>query len=512
MKTRLPPLEPPKIAAYSRVSTRAQANPEKFGVSRQRGIIEAAAAREFPGTGLEWFEDAVSGKLKERTGLDSLLERAGEFRAVFVAEIDRLGRSELVTHLLHAELMGAGLEVYGEDGKVDLEDDSSALMFSMRAVLAAQESRRFKRRVIDAKLAALERGLLPIGWNKYGYRAIGEGAHRRLEPHPEQAAVIARIFRDLASGVKTSEIAAALKREGVPRSLGGTNWTMMYVWKIARDAAYRGELRVTLRRFSREFKLTVPALVTPELWQAAQHGVERKPFMGERARGLPFAGIELKCAECGRSMLGGYFPSGKNRREKYARAVAEQDVSLAYYRCGGAKVHKCAHNRVYHAPKLIQAASFAVREFLEEDFNPSPGVPMRDEREIQRLEREIKKTREDLERFRRDYARGLPLEAYLTLNGEAEERQKRLEVELREAIAPPIRADIEKLAAQARARMIALPALEAMRATGAQLELDRFGNLYAWFLGDRSMGGTIEIDTLARYPEGHPTIKVNGRH
>ena len=97
-------------------------------------------------------------------------------------------------------------------------------------------------------------GAVPFGY-------VRSPATRKLEPDPERARVVRRIFTDAKDGLGPGPIARRLNAEQVPGPRG-KGWSRQAVTLLLRNRVYLGEL-------ARVRKAHEP-LVSTRLWHAAQ--------------------------------------------------------------------------------------------------------------------------------------------------------------------------------------------------------------------------------------------------
>lgn len=130
----------PRCAAYLRVST------DRQETQNQRPALERlAAARGFE---LEFFEETASGA-KTRPVLEQLTNRArrGEFAAVLVWAIDRLGRSmpDVVDRVRALDAAGVAV-ISHQEPWLDTTGPTRPLLLSIFAWVAEQERARLRER------------------------------------------------------------------------------------------------------------------------------------------------------------------------------------------------------------------------------------------------------------------------------------------------------------------------------------------------------------------------------
>lgn len=145
-----------KAAAYCRVST------DRQETANQRPALEALARQR--GWDLEWVDETASGA-KARPALDALCDRArrGEFAAVVVWALDRLGRTmpEVVDRVRALDAAGVAV-VSHQEPWLDTSGPTRPLLLSIFAWVAEQERTRLRER-INAGLARARREGKRIG-------------------------------------------------------------------------------------------------------------------------------------------------------------------------------------------------------------------------------------------------------------------------------------------------------------------------------------------------------------
>ncbi|WP_104990913.1 recombinase family protein [Deinococcus sp. NW-56] len=454
-------------ALYIRVSSHLQARDDRYGLARQEAETRAYAAR----TGLSipdgaLYTDVITGRSETRDGLEQLKADRQRYSAIITSEADRLGRTPLAGHKILSELLGLGLDVHNAtDGLYDPDDDASVLTFDMRMVIAHQELRSIKRRMLGGKLAAAEKGeIIPHGWRCYGYRQAyeleGGRPIRRIEVDEVEAAIVREIFERLIRGDTTVTIAEDLNARGVPSAMN-SNWHHQRPWYMARNTAYKGEARMTLRHAKREFTFPVPAIVDEDTWQLAHDSLRRKPIKHTETFWLN--GL-LRCAECGGAM------SGTNSQANR--------TSYRHYRCSRAFKHRfygdvpsCTQRTHYRMNDLHEHADRIVREIAEHPERyagqaaPTPPDHSRALKEIDRLEGQLK-------RYLTDYQRELLTgDEYAGLRDTARRRLEELRVE----VAPPKVVTLPNTAAalEAIGRLVqeGVPTREVLLRSGTRLSI-----------------------------------------
>jgi hypothetical protein len=141
-----------------------------------------------------------------------------------------------------------------------------------------------RERLSAGKARAKQLGRHVHGRVPYGYRSD----RGRLEPDPDTAPIVQRIFQELRDGSNPSRIARELNRSGIPAPQG-TEWRRSGVIVILRNVAYTGE-RYGVKRAH-------PAIISRRRFNEAQASLDRaarrpvtRPASGQsrrRVRGSP---------------------------------------------------------------------------------------------------------------------------------------------------------------------------------------------------------------------------------
>jgi len=339
-------------AIYARKSTVQEIVDDQKSVARQ--IEHARQYAQRKGWTVDecavFIDDGISGaEFATRPGfvrLMNALKPRPPFQVLIMSEESRLGREAIETAYALKQIVTAGVRVffYLEDRERTLDSPTDKIMLSLTAFADELEREKARQRVTDAMLRKARAGHV-CGGSCFGYRNVEitapgpDGrAHRQFvkrEVHPDQAAVIRRIFELCAAGDGLKGITKRLNAEGAtaPRSQQGRPraWAPSTVREVLYREAYRGVLvynRTQKRdRWGQRREKGRPAadwirvpdenlrIVSDALWQAA-HGqlTERRENYGigrpDALRGLMARGSRqsyllsgfARCGCCGGSV------------------------------------------------------------------------------------------------------------------------------------------------------------------------------------------------------------------
>ncbi len=328
-----------RAAIYARVSTEEQA--EKYGLASQLTELRAFAARKgyaIP-EGAEFLDDGHSGAELDRPALGRLRDaaHAGAFQVVLAHDPDRLSRRLVHQLILLDEFGRAGISV--EFLGTPREDTAEGrLLLNVQGVIAEYEREKIRERTMRGKREKARRGLVPAGPTPYGYKQdpAGQG---RLVVHEEEARVVRMIYRWFVDeGRSIRRIVTELGQLCI-HAARGQAWAKSSVRRLLTSEVYIGRAWFNRRdraaggrfRPKREWiPVSVPAIVTPEVFEAAQRQFRRNAeILSGRPSASPYLlrGL-LRCGECRRKF------AGNLSRGRRSYRCSGRDRLVAEERCG----------------------------------------------------------------------------------------------------------------------------------------------------------------------------------
>jgi site-specific DNA recombinase len=360
---------PMEVALYARVSTPRQ---------QQQQTIEHQLSRlcDHVATHPEWHvaeehiyrDEGYSGAKLNRPGLDRLRDRAAmaAFECVLITAPDRLARNYVHQMLLVDELTQRGCRVEFVERPMS-EDPHDQLLLQIRAAVAEYERTLIAERMRRGRQAKLRGGqLLPWTRAPYGYLLDPERPRdpSRVCIEPVQAAVVEQMFAwytDSQQSVSLYEVAKRLSEAQIPTPKGGKRWNVASVRGILRSPTYTGvaysgrSQPVPARRRKSALQpvgsgqsqqpapmdawiaIPVPAIISQETFEAAQHRLERNVQMARRnntAHEYLLRGL-VSCAQCrltctGRTLTPGYHYYVCQGRTDSLRAVRGDRCTARY--------------------------------------------------------------------------------------------------------------------------------------------------------------------------------------
>jgi site-specific DNA recombinase len=297
-----------RFAWYGRLSTDELQQPQLAFPSQR-----AACERRVRGIGriVCEFTDVESGRSDDRAGIEALFAEAGRadrrFDAIVTYKAERFARRMVLALAYEEELRLANISIYVSDEAGEPGRPTSVLTRRIKQAVGewyvlelVEESRRGMEE--NTRQGFNTGGIAPYGYRKrflpHPARSMADrGKHKVvLEPDPEQAPVVERIFREFVfaeGGIRG--IASDLNRDGVPSARGGP-WSGGAVSGILDNPKYTGfQVWNRRRRKTGGNRMNAetewvwsespahPAIISIEVWKAAQ-GMRRRPETDWRRR------------------------------------------------------------------------------------------------------------------------------------------------------------------------------------------------------------------------------------
>ncbi|MGT2461096.1 recombinase family protein [Sinomonas atrocyanea] len=187
---------------------------------------------------------AYSGR--RRPGYEAMLEQlaAGGFSAVIAWHGDRLHRSpiELEAYIDIVEKHGVETHLV-TGGRVDLGTPTGRMIARTVGNMARYESEHKAERIVRAHRQAAEQGRWRGGLRPFGYLDDGQ------TPHPEEAALVLRAYKDVLEGTSLSELCRHWNAKGIQTTTGRAWGTQSLKQLLLRErnygaSVYRGKSSV----------------------------------------------------------------------------------------------------------------------------------------------------------------------------------------------------------------------------------------------------------------------------
>ncbi|WP_125721591.1 recombinase family protein [Flavobacterium ustbae] len=289
-----------KAVAYLRVSSQDQS------LERQYDDIKKFASEKNL-TLVKIFDDKISGsttKTDERLGFIQMkryLQLNEDVKNILVLEISRLGRKNNDIQNVVEEYIEKGINIHIDDLNISTLDNTgkrsfaSEMMISMLGVMASNEARLLSSRISSGKMSKARKNLA-FGGKIIGY-IKGEDGTPMIDEI--EAPMIRKIFELASKDLGMRNISTLIESEFGRKIAIGT------LSGIIRNSFHKGERKYL------DLELTVPAIVSKELWQMANDSINNRSKFGSRTNvNTNIIHGKINC-ECGNVMHQKVIPQGR---------------------------------------------------------------------------------------------------------------------------------------------------------------------------------------------------------
>ena len=230
------------------------------------------------------YYEVVSGEsIATRPEIQKLLEEvnAGLYTGVLVVDLERLARGNSADQAYISQVFQFSetkiitpMKVYDPTNEFDEEYFEFGLFMSRR------EYKTINRRLIRGRDSSASEGKYISSIAPYGYKRVKLENEKgfTLEPVPEEAEVVKRVFNMYLHHAGTKIIANRLNDDGVPTRHGGL-WEYSTIAQMLTNEVYMGKIR---RGWSKQFKTIEDGVVKKHI-RRAKPGADYKLYDGRHA-------------------------------------------------------------------------------------------------------------------------------------------------------------------------------------------------------------------------------------
>jgi len=255
-----------RVALYTRVSTEDQAK-EGFSLDAQLERLRFYAKAQGWAVAGEYVDEGHSGRTTKRPMYQKMMAERAAWDTLLVLKMDRIHRNSRNFMGMMDELRRDGKEFASVTESLDTATAMGRFVMDIIQRIAQLESDQIGERTYvgmeqKAKTRAGNLGKpAPFG---YVY-----GPDRTLTIVPEEATIIATIFRSYANGERRADIAQKLVDMG-SKTRSGKPWDRWGIADILLNPTYAGATR-----WADHLQLeTHPAIIAPEEFDAVQERIQ----------------------------------------------------------------------------------------------------------------------------------------------------------------------------------------------------------------------------------------------
>jgi site-specific DNA recombinase len=382
---------PKRAVLYARVSTRAQAEEDRFSLPQQLHALRKYAEEN----GLEIVEEvtdpAYSGATLERPGLDHVrdLVAAGGVSVVLAQDRDRFAREPAYHYVLRREFEAHGCKIRALNDRGD-DSPEGELTDGILDQLAKYERAKTAERTRRGKLQRARQGkVVPMG-SAAPYGFAYNAARTNFVVDEVRMSVVRRIFRMAANGSTLYGIQRAVEGDGIPSPRGGKYWNPKFIRDAINNDVYRPHTREEIEtmaaegRMSPEVAASLDAGKVYGIWYYNRLRVELTPGAASRRRftqkpkgqwipvPVPDAGVPVEEVHAARVAIKYNRPYSKAADRVWElhgvaycacgrRMKTYPNKGYHYYTCqqrrGNGRGETCEHARYHRAEALEEAVA-----------------------------------------------------------------------------------------------------------------------------------------------------------
>jgi DNA invertase Pin-like site-specific DNA recombinase len=292
-----------RAVLYARVSSKDQEK-EGFSIPAQEKLLRSYALSNHL-TIVQEFVDVETAKGAGRTAFGEMLSYLRQHRetcrVLLVEKTDRLYRN--IKDWVTLDEFNLDIHLVKENEVLSPDSRSSErFMHGIRVLMARNYVDNLSEETRKGMLEKAEQGIWP-SFTPLGYRNVeGPNGKKIIEPDPEMAPLITRIFEWYATGrYSLREVMRMARTAGLrfPRSRACVTSTTIH--RILRNRIYTGDFDWK----GKTYRGNHQPLVSRELWERVQQVLDERNAGRVRKAKHNFAFARLiKCGHCGCSLVG----------------------------------------------------------------------------------------------------------------------------------------------------------------------------------------------------------------
>ncbi len=304
-----------RLAAYCRVSSDSKDQLHSFAAQIRYYKDYERKRPEYRLVDIYADEGITGTSMEKRDELNRMIRdcKKGKIDRIVCKSVSRFARNteELLATL--RMLKDNGVSVYFEEQGIDTEKLNSEMIVTFPGMAAQEESVKISEYMRWSYQKRMQSGEFNCCYPAFGF-ILKNG---NMEVNEPEAEVVRLIFSLYLQGHGTPAIAKMLNDQGIPHRKGSQRWRSTTIRYIIGNERYMGDALLQ-KRFTTDtlpFKEkrnrgelpqyyvhnSNPAIISREVYMAAQRLIEARARQGRRKRTQYSLTKMLRCPECGRS-------------------------------------------------------------------------------------------------------------------------------------------------------------------------------------------------------------------
>ena len=231
-----------RVAAYCRVSTDDEEQLTSYEAQQNYYTDKIMTNHEWTMAGIFADEGITGTSARKRPEFLKMIRqcRQKKIDVVLTKSISRFARNTVdCLHYIRL-LKELGIAVIFEKENINTLESDSEILITLLGAFAQSESESISANVRWGKRQAMREGKVSIQYKKlYGFQ---RGADRKPEIIPEQAKIVAEIYRRYLAGASYRMIQDWLQEEEIPNTSGKLEWSIHGIRSILTNEKYCGDV------------------------------------------------------------------------------------------------------------------------------------------------------------------------------------------------------------------------------------------------------------------------------
>lgn len=228
-----------RVCAYARVSTEKEEQEYSFENQRDYYMDYISKRSDWEFVGI-YSDFGLSGKNKKRPQFIKMIDdcHAGKIDRIITKSISRFARNTIDCIQTVRDLREKGIGVYFEREGIDSLSPQSALVLSIMAIVAEEESRSISNNIKWAIQKQFAQGHYLIHTKHFlGYSREEDN---RIIIIPKQALAVRSIYQLYLDGKSIHQIALEMELREIESPEGNKNWGDSTILSILKNEKYKG--------------------------------------------------------------------------------------------------------------------------------------------------------------------------------------------------------------------------------------------------------------------------------
>ena len=288
-----------KLHIYLRVSSVVQME-DGFGIENQKelGLKVSKIQNMEPIIHNEGSKSSHSDTLSQRPTLRNLLLKIeeGEVQNLWVYQMDRLSRNDVVSFQIRQKLKNNGVKLYVGDGKeYSLDNPNDKLMFTIMEGLSEFDNSIRTERLRRGKLSKVKKGGWRGGPTPFGYEIVDGN----LKAHSYEKRWVKKIYEEFSEGSSIYGIKKLLMKNGVLSRRGNIVWADQSIRKILENTHYEGYHYYSDKKLEETVRCECPKIITSKLVKKVRNRLSALSHKSNYVKTVTLLKNFLVCKHCG---------------------------------------------------------------------------------------------------------------------------------------------------------------------------------------------------------------------